>query len=384
MRRTTPVWLLAIVLAVATGAVLSGTVAVVTAPISSPMSVDRSSAVVWAFYDAANYVLQTGETASLDALLADDMVEHDPPPGLPPSGSSLIRRLLGLHATHLGMTLVVEEVLASGDFATARVHVEEGEPGVFLGLPIGEDRAPWGPLDQFWVVDGRIVAHWGSAAPSTLLEPLQQASGATWFPPGEFVAVERLTVPVRSQPAPLNAAGVRIIYLEVGSLTVAIDSRSAGPGLLSAAAGAAPAGPPELLAPGEQGTLGPGELLALPMAPRHAIVNTASVAVEAVVVTSRSAYRPSDETSWQDFGLLPGLDPERCARRRSYVADCRTRLRHPCAGRGVAGVGGQWSGGRRRRIGHARPPRYRRNRVAAPRRVRADHGGDRQQPRRRG
>jgi predicted ester cyclase len=161
MRRTTPIWLLAIALAAATGAVLSGLVAVVTAPLPVLPGVDRGSAAVWAFYDAANHLLHTGETAPLDALLADDMVEHDPAPGLPPSGSGLIRRLLGLHVTHPGMTLVVEEVLASGDLATARVHVEGSEQGVFLGLTVGEDRAAWGPLDQFWVVDGRIVEHWG-------------------------------------------------------------------------------------------------------------------------------------------------------------------------------------------------------------------------------
>lgn len=295
MRRTTIAWLLAIILALATGALLSSSVAVFTAPAPSLVSDDRSSAVVRDFYDAVNVALQTGETASLDALLADDMVEHDPAPGLPPEGRSLIHRVFELRAIAPGMTLVVDEVLASGDFATARVHVTGRGSGVFLGLAVIEDVPSWGPLDQFRIAGGFIAEHWGSATPLTFFEPVRQVSIAEWFAPGELVALERLSLPAHAQLAATIAPDTRLIYLSTGSLTVSIDSQSAAPGLLAATAGSASTDRPVRIAPGDERTLAPGDLLALPKSTRYLLVNAADATAEAVVA-NRSSDRPSGDT----------------------------------------------------------------------------------------
>ena len=327
MSSTASIWLLIIILAVATGAVLSGIAAVLTAPLPETPSVDRSSAVVWAFYDAANHALQTGETASLDALLADEMVEHHPPPGLPTFKEQPYPPNSRAPRNQSYMTLVVEEVLASGDIASTRVHVEGSEQGVFLGLPVGEDRAPWGPLDQFWVVDGRIVEHWGSAT----RPPCSSRCSTRRLPSGSRLRNSSPWNDSRSRS--VLKAGTPEHRRECGSSTwrpglspFSSTRIPPGPGLLSAAAGSASAGPPEQIAPGKQGILWPGDLLALPMATGLEIINTASVTVEAVVVTSRSADRPSDEMSWQDFGLLPGLDPA-----TSVTPKLRHRLSHSAA-----------------------------------------------------
>src|SRR5215218_9067546 len=76
------VWTLSIVLALVTGAVLSQSVALVTAPPMGTAPSETSAEVARVFYETVNRVLRTGDASALEDTVAPDFVDHSELPGV--------------------------------------------------------------------------------------------------------------------------------------------------------------------------------------------------------------------------------------------------------------------------------------------------------------
>jgi len=99
--------------------------------------------------------------------LAEDFVEHDQMPGLPPKKDGVVQHFRMLLAAFPGMRMDVQDLIGSGDKAVARLRVSETHKGEFMGIPatgksvsvkliditrFGDDglaREHWGVVDQF-------------------------------------------------------------------------------------------------------------------------------------------------------------------------------------------------------------------------------------------
>lgn len=230
MRRS--VLLLTCLLSLATGLVLLRTADSLTAPaLRVAPAPDRRAedvALVRRFYAAANAILAGGDAASLDRIVAVDLVEHPAPPG---GGGrvGLAARLRALGAAERGLQLAVDGVEATGaDEVTARIHATGAAPGAVLRPPTLGEAAAWGPLEVFRVAGGRIVERWSDGAAPTVLRSLAATSLA--FDAGEngprLVALTRLDLAPGATGTVGTGGATRLLVVESGAVRVRrLDAR---------------------------------------------------------------------------------------------------------------------------------------------------------------
>jgi hypothetical protein len=308
------VWPLSILLAVATGAALSDTVAVVQAPLPAVVQTQTTAAAVRAFYEAANAVLRTGDASALGAGVPADFVDHADLPGVAPDRAGLGRYLASLHDAAPGARLTVADLTAVGDWAMARVVVVGAEAGTFLGVPLAGSVPVWGRVDAFRVGGGRVRERWGEGEGLLCLAAMGRLPLGARLPPLAGVLLERVTLGPGDRVAgpPLES---RLIAVEAGTLTVALDPASAGQAL--AAAGGAAGGPPRVVAPGTTVDLSGGDLLALAAPIRYILRNDdaepATALVAAVFAPNdprRAGSNPPSTSAYPGTPWPPGVSAE--------------------------------------------------------------------------
>jgi steroid delta-isomerase-like uncharacterized protein len=111
-------------------------------------------------------LINAGDIDGFGRQLADDFVEHEELPGIPPTKAGVVQYFGMMLAAFPDMRMEVEDVIASGDKAVARVTVSGTNTGEFMGMPatgksvavkliditrFGDDglaREHWGVVDQ--------------------------------------------------------------------------------------------------------------------------------------------------------------------------------------------------------------------------------------------
>jgi steroid delta-isomerase-like uncharacterized protein len=116
--------------------------------------------------------INAGDIAGFGALVADDFVEHQGLPALPTKEGTLefFRILL---AAFPDWRMTVEDLIAGGDKAVARVAVTGTHKGEFMGVP------PTGTRVDVQLIDimrfdgaGLVCEHWGVADMLSLMQQL--------------------------------------------------------------------------------------------------------------------------------------------------------------------------------------------------------------------
>jgi steroid delta-isomerase-like uncharacterized protein len=111
-------------------------------------------------------LINAGDIDGFGRQLADDFVEHEELPGIPPTKAGVVQYFKVMLAAFPDMRMDVEDVIASGDKAVARLRVTGTNKGDFMGMPatgksvsvkliditrFGDDglaREHWGVVDQ--------------------------------------------------------------------------------------------------------------------------------------------------------------------------------------------------------------------------------------------
>jgi steroid delta-isomerase-like uncharacterized protein len=111
-------------------------------------------------------LINAGDIDGFGRQLADDFVEREELPGIPPTKDGVLLYFRMMLAAFPDMRMDVEDVIASGDRAVARVTVTGTNTGEFMGMPatgksvavkliditrFGDDglaREHWGVVDQ--------------------------------------------------------------------------------------------------------------------------------------------------------------------------------------------------------------------------------------------
>jgi steroid delta-isomerase-like uncharacterized protein len=122
---------------------------------------------------AAYERINAGDIAGFGDLVADDFVEHDEVPGLPPTKQGVLEYFRILLTAFPDMKMNVEDLIASGDKAVARVKAAATHKGEFMGVP------PTGAHAEIRLIDimrfddaGLIREHWGVADMLSLMHQL--------------------------------------------------------------------------------------------------------------------------------------------------------------------------------------------------------------------
>jgi steroid delta-isomerase-like uncharacterized protein len=117
--------------------------------------------------------ISAGDLDGFAALVADDFVEHDEIPGLPPTKEGMLDYFRMLRSAFPDMRLEVQEVIASDNTTVARVKVSATHQGEFMGIPATGTRAEIGLIDIMrFDDDGLVCEHWGVADLLSLMQQL--------------------------------------------------------------------------------------------------------------------------------------------------------------------------------------------------------------------
>ena len=118
-------------------------------------------------------LISAGDIDGFGDLLADDFVEHQETPGLPPTKAGVLDLFRGFRAAFPDLRMDAVEVLPSGDRTVARVTVSGTQTGDFMGIPASGRHAEVDLIDIMRFDDaGLACEHWGVADMLSLLQQL--------------------------------------------------------------------------------------------------------------------------------------------------------------------------------------------------------------------
>lgn len=106
-------------------------------------------------------VVNTGNFALLDELLASDYIDHTPPPGVAPTREGFKQSLMALRTAFPDVRYTIEGSIACGDEIVHRVQATGTMTGDFMGVRATGKRATWTEIHIGRGVNGRLTEHWG-------------------------------------------------------------------------------------------------------------------------------------------------------------------------------------------------------------------------------
>jgi predicted ester cyclase len=117
--------------------------------------------------------INAGDIAGFGDLLADDFVENQGGPGLPPTKEGTLEFFLILLAAFPDMRMNVEDLIASGDKTVARVKVTGTHKAQFMGGAADRQRVEVQLIDIMrFDGAGLVCEHWGVADMLSLMQQL--------------------------------------------------------------------------------------------------------------------------------------------------------------------------------------------------------------------
>jgi steroid delta-isomerase-like uncharacterized protein len=130
---------------------------------------DDSKAMMQRFYDE---VVNAGNLDLIDELLADDFVEHEDFPGIPPTREGVKQFFALLRAAFPDGTMTAEDLIAEGDRVAARAKFRGTHQGEFMGVPATGRPVDVQLVDIVQFQDGVATAHWGVFDAMTMMQQL--------------------------------------------------------------------------------------------------------------------------------------------------------------------------------------------------------------------
>jgi steroid delta-isomerase-like uncharacterized protein len=117
--------------------------------------------------------INAGDIAGFGELVADDFVEHEGGPGLPPTREGTLEFFQILLAAFPDMRMDIEDLIASDDKTVARVKFTATHQGEFMAVP------PTGTSVEIQLIDimrfddaGLVCEHWGVTDMLSLMQQI--------------------------------------------------------------------------------------------------------------------------------------------------------------------------------------------------------------------
>jgi predicted ester cyclase len=106
-------------------------------------------------------VLNNGNFALLDELVATEFVEHTAQPGVPPTRAGFKQAMIALKTAFPDLRYTIDDSIESGDQIVHRLTASGTMKGDFMGIPATGKRAIWTEIHIGRVANGRLTEHWG-------------------------------------------------------------------------------------------------------------------------------------------------------------------------------------------------------------------------------
>jgi steroid delta-isomerase-like uncharacterized protein len=107
-------------------------------------------------------LINAGDIDGFVDLLADDFVEHEVTPGLPPTKDGVKQFFTAYVAAFPDLRFTTDDILPSGDKGVARVTITGTNTGDFMGMPATGKSVSVQAIDIIrFGDDGLAHEHWG-------------------------------------------------------------------------------------------------------------------------------------------------------------------------------------------------------------------------------
>jgi steroid delta-isomerase-like uncharacterized protein len=121
---------------------------------------DDLKALARRFYDE---VINQGNLEALDELVADDLVEHQEMPGMPPGKEGVYAFVTTFRTAFPDLHAEIQGIVADGDEVWVHAVMTGTHNGDFLGIPPTGKAFSVVAFDRVRVRDGKAVEHWGAS-----------------------------------------------------------------------------------------------------------------------------------------------------------------------------------------------------------------------------
>jgi steroid delta-isomerase-like uncharacterized protein len=139
------------------------------------MSAEQYKTMLRRLYDE---VMNAGNLAIADEVVAADAIEHEAPPGTPAEGPEVVKQWVGMMRTAFpDFHLEVDDMIVEGDRVAARVTMSGTHQGDFMGIPPTGKRFSISAIDIVRFAEGKMVEHWGATDNLGLLQQLGAVPG---------------------------------------------------------------------------------------------------------------------------------------------------------------------------------------------------------------
>lgn len=118
-------------------------------------------------------LINAGDIDGFGRQVANDFVEREETPGIPPTKDGVLLYFRMLTAAFPDMRMDVQDVIASGDKAVARVRVSGTHQGEFMGIPATGKPVSLNIIDiTRFGDDGLAREHWGVTDQLAMMQQL--------------------------------------------------------------------------------------------------------------------------------------------------------------------------------------------------------------------
>jgi NADH dehydrogenase len=101
-----------------------------------------------------------GDTAVLEEIVREDLVDHNALPGQQPGRRGLLDAVAAYRTAFPDLAITVEQVVAQGDAVVQYGAISGTNTGPVMGQPATGRRATFPYMDLYRIADGRIVETW--------------------------------------------------------------------------------------------------------------------------------------------------------------------------------------------------------------------------------
>lgn len=121
------------------------------------MSLEANKAIARRFLEE---VVNKGNQAVADELVAVDFVDHNPLPGLPPGREGFKLSFVAFRGAFPDMNYAIEDVVAEGDRVVVRRRATGTHRGELMGIPPTGKHIVVAGVDIFRVKEGKLAELW--------------------------------------------------------------------------------------------------------------------------------------------------------------------------------------------------------------------------------
>jgi len=117
-------------------------------------------------------VVNRGNLALIDELLAPDFVDRSAPPGVPPTREGVKTFFAMIRGAFPDLHTTIDDQIAEGDRVVLRTTNHGTMKGEFAGMPPSGKSAAWASVHILRFADGNQVEHWAVDDQLSMLQQL--------------------------------------------------------------------------------------------------------------------------------------------------------------------------------------------------------------------